>query len=123
MVTGLLLIFAPELMLRLMRVPAPDDPVFLQFVGCFVAAVGLTYFIGLISWFYSGRIARLQAAWEMTIPFRLAAAIFVLTQIASHKLAAPWSSVPLVDGAWCLVQAALLYCGIFTTSSHGSSAR
>ena len=121
--TGLLLIFFPELTLRLMHVPAPDDPVFLQFVGCFVAAVGLTYFIGLISWFFNGRIARLQAAWEMTIPFRLAAALFVLTQVASHKLAGQWASVPIVDGAWSLVQAVLLYRGIFATSSHGSSAR
>ena len=33
--TGLLLIVAPEMTLRLMRVPVPHELVFLRFVGCF----------------------------------------------------------------------------------------
>ena len=112
LVTGLLLIFAPKATLDLMQVPVPGELTFLRFVGCFVGTVGLSYFIGLASWPSDGG-ARLRAAWELTIFFRLAAAFFVAAQVFSGNLAWQWLSVPSVDTFWFLLQGVLLSLGIF----------
>jgi hypothetical protein len=111
--TGLLLVFAPAFTLGLMRVPVPADLVFLRFVGCFVAAVGLSYFLGLASWWKRLDISRLRACWELTIAFRLAAAAYVAWQVWHGALTPPWLSVPIVDGFWGGLQMALLQRGIF----------
>jgi hypothetical protein len=103
-----------------MRVPAVDEWVFLRFVGCFVATVGLSYFIGLVSWVWDGA-ARLRTVWEITIAFRLAAAVFVALQVAFQNLPWPWLSVPVVDLFWCFVQAGLLRRGIFGKSQDANT--
>src|SRR5579862_3834370 len=115
LVTGLLLIFAPKATLALMHVPIVNELVFLRFVGCFVATVGLTYFVGLVSWKYEG-IARLRTVWELTIAFRFTAGAFVASQVATNALSWPWLSVPFFDGFWCLVQGALLRQGYLRES-------
>lgn len=112
-ITGLLLILAPAFTLRLMQVPLPEDLVFLRFVGCFVGSVGLSYFLGLASWWRHRDLSRLRACWEFTIPFRLAAAAFVAWQVWDGQLARPWLSVPIFDGFWAGLQMALLQRGIF----------
>jgi len=123
LVTGLMLIFAPEATLALMHVPAVQDPVFLRFVGCFVSVVGLSYFVGLFSWWYDGKLTRLRTVWELTALFRLAAASFVAIQVTKHALSWRWLGVPLVDGFWCLLQAHLLYRGIFDKPANEDGSR
>jgi len=122
-VTGLMLIFAPEATLALMQVPAVQELVFLRFVGCFVAVVGLSYFVGLFSWWYNGKLARLCTIWELTALFRLAAGSFVVIQVTAHALSWQWLGVPLVDGFWCLVQAYFLYRGIFDKPANEDRSR
>lgn len=115
--TGLLLVFAPGTALALMQVPAVNEVVFLQFVGCFVAAVGISYFVGLASWTKFG-IARLRMVWELTMIFRLVAAIFVAVQVAQRNLSWPWLSVTFVDLLWCAIQAAFLCRGAFSENTE-----
>ena len=122
-VTGLMLIFAPEAMLALMHVPAVQELVFLRFVGCFVFVVGLSYFVGLFSWWHDGKFARLRTVWELTALFRFAAASFVAIQIVKNTLSWRWLGVPLVDGFWCLLQAYLLCRGIFDKPANEDGRR
>lgn len=104
--TGLGLVFAPALVLPLMRVavPAGDGLVFLRWVGAFVGAVGASYLLALMR----GDGARLRAVLEFTILFRLAAGGFSAAAIGLGWLPMAWASVPAADFALVVAQVWLL---------------
>ena len=106
--SGLLLILAPQMALKAMRVPMIQDWVLLQWIGVFVACVGASYLLGLIAWRQTGSPSRLRVVWELTLLFRLAVGTFVMLQIGEAKLPLAWISVSLTDWTWALLQAALL---------------
>jgi hypothetical protein len=103
-VTGLLLVAAPALTLRLMGIePAPEDPTFLRFVGVFVGGVGLSY---LYPWLLDAR-RREERIWtvlEVSAGLRLMVAVFVAANVATGALVARWSLVAVTDLGFALVQ-------------------
>jgi len=116
--TGLLLALAPAKALALMGAPMVKEPALLQFVGVFVACVGASYLLGLLTWLWTGSSTRLRTVWELTILFRVAAGTFVALQIAMENFSWAWVSVPATDWAWVLVQATLLRLGYFDKNSQ-----
>jgi hypothetical protein len=95
--TGFLLVAAPGLALRLMRVsPAPAEPIYLRFIGVFVGGVGVAY---LYPWVVerSRRWLRVAAVLEITAGLRLAVGIFVLLSVASGALVPAWLVVAATD--------------------------
>jgi hypothetical protein len=110
-VTGLLLVGAPALVLRLLGLPRPADLALLRFVGVFVTCVGLAY---LYPWLgRAHRQGRLLAALEMTAAVRLAVALFLGIAVAAGTLELPWAQVGGYDAAVALVQIGLLARGGF----------
>lgn len=109
--TGLGLVVAPQLMLRLMWVAAPgaEALLYLRWVGAFVAAVGFSYLWAL------GRrdVALLRHTLELTIWFRLAAGGFSLWAVVTGRLSPAWTNVPVTDLALAAAQAWLLRRGVF----------
>lgn len=117
--TGLLLVAAPALVLRLLGMERPAaDLSLLRFVGVFVTCVGLAY---LHPWLRdrAARQPRLLAALEMTAGFRLAAALFLGIAVVSGTLEVPWLRVGLYDAAVALAQIALLARGGFGPEGTG----
>jgi hypothetical protein len=111
--TGLLLVAAPSLVLRLLGLERPAaDLALLRFVGVFVACVGLGY---LHPWLRqrAHRRGRLLAALEMTAAVRLAVALFLGFAVASGALEVRWLRVGLYDAALALAQIGLLARGGF----------
>jgi hypothetical protein len=119
--TGLSLVAAPDLALRLLGMPSPagagGDLVLLRFVGVFVACVGLAY---LYPWLSSPpiergarRAVRLVPALEMTAGVRLAVALFLGIAVATGRLALPWVAVGAYDALLGAAQLALLAKGFF----------
>jgi len=111
--SGILLVFAPLRALELMSAPRVQEPTLIQFVGVFVACVGASYILGLLSWLRTGSQARLRGIFEVTILFRLAAGSFVVWQIVMGEFTWAWASVPATDFTWALTQAILLRLGFF----------
>ncbi|HYU33877.1 MAG TPA: hypothetical protein VEW48_17120 [Thermoanaerobaculia bacterium] len=106
--TGLLLLIAPRLVLRLLGAATPEgDLVLLRFVGVFVGCVGLAY---LYPWI---RKHRLMAAIEMTSGVRIAVALFLGIAVATGRLDLPWATVGAYDALVALAQLALLARGFF----------
>lgn len=106
--TGLLLVAAPALTLRLMGISAlPAEPIFLRFVGVFVGAVGLAYLYPF--WLDPARrLARLTGVLEMTALVRLLVGTFVAMSLVLGALALPWASVALTDLGLATAQLVLL---------------
>lgn len=91
--TGALLVYAPAWTLRLMgvgRIPQPDDAI--SFVGVFVMAVGLSYFLvredDLPGW-------RMQ--WKITALVRLSVACFLAWKIWAQGWEMAWATVLMTD--------------------------
>ncbi len=112
--TGLGLVAAPALMLRLMGMKEIfGDLVYLRFVGAFVCAVGFSYLWALRRRQLSGDPSLLRATLEITIIFRLAAGSFGAWAILRGWLMPAWASVPATDfflaaaQGWLLRQGAL----------------
>lgn len=111
--TGLLLLAAPRLVLRLLGAAAPgDDLILLRFVGVFVSCVGLAC---LYPWLLRGRAraSRLTAALEMTAGVRLAVALFLSFAIMTSRLDLPWATVGAYDALVATAQIGLLARGFF----------
>ena len=109
--TGLGLVFAPALALRLMGA-APigtEALVYLRWIGAFVGAVGFSYLWSL----WRSEVALLRAARELTIWFRLAAGGYSAWAVATGTLPLIWVSVPVTDFALAAAQTWLLRRGIF----------
>ncbi len=103
--TGLLLIFAPASVLRLLKieVPSPDAMVFLSWIGVFVMAVGLSYGLALGRHRGSG-----EAVWMFTSLARILVTVFLVIQITRENMAPAWLVVALSDGMVALVQMVIL---------------
>lgn len=107
--TGIGLVAAPALTLRMMGIAdPPSNPVYLQFVGAFVGAVGFSYLWAVRRWWKGGGTALLRATLEITIIFRLAAGLFTGVAIFRGALPPAWMSVPGTDLALAIAQAWLL---------------
>jgi hypothetical protein len=104
-VTGVLLVTAPLATLALMGITeAPASPEFLSWVGVFVLAIGLSYFL-------VGGIPRTEAAaagwrmqWKITALARFAVAAFVVTKFATGDLELAWLSVAATDAVVAVLQ-------------------
>ena len=94
--TGLGLVFAPALTLRLMGVAAVSGPAetYLRFLGVFVGLVGFSYL-----WALRRGPAALRLVFELSVFFRLAAACFSTWAVATGRLDLMWWSVPATDFA------------------------
>jgi hypothetical protein len=112
--TGLLLVAAPRLVLRLLGATVPDgDLVLLRWVGVFVGCVGFAY---LYPWLLSAgsrRSRRVRAAAEMTAGVRLAVALFLGAAVAAGWLEVPWTTVGVYDALVATAQIGLLARGFF----------
>jgi hypothetical protein len=104
--TGVLLIFAPGLTLRLMRLHvSPDSLPFLSYIGAFVLSVGIACLYGAYLATRAGSAPKLEVVWLLTGITRGLVAMFVVTKILTGTLEAGWISVAVCDGAFALLQA------------------
>jgi hypothetical protein len=104
--TGALLLVAPELALRLMRLHAPADALpFVSFIGAFVFSVGVACLYGAVVIVRRRNACKLEVIWLLTAITRASVAIFVVAQILARGLEAGWIAVALFDGACSLIQA------------------
>ena len=103
--TGLLLIFVPGLVLRLLKIeaPSPDAMVFLSWIGVFVMAVGLSYGLALGRHRAAG-----ETVWLFTSMARILVAVFLVIQITREIMAPAWLLVAVSDGVVALVQMVVL---------------
>ncbi|MEO5917052.1 MAG: hypothetical protein ABIS50_22680 [Luteolibacter sp.] len=106
-VTGLLLIAAPALVLRMLGIapPSADALVFLSWMGVFITAVGLSYAMAL------GRRSRGETVWAFTAIVRILVALFLLAKILGGILPIPWGIVGLSDAVVGGIQIAILRMG------------
>lgn len=112
--TGLLLVAAPRLVLRLLGAAAPAaDLILLRFVGVFVGYVGLAYLYPWLLGDGPGRQHRIVAAIEMTAGVRLAVTLFLGFTVMMGRLDLPWATVGVYDALVALAQIALLARGFF----------
>ena len=104
--TGALLIVAPELTLRLMRLQAPSNAlIYVSFIGAFVFSVGLACLYGALLAYRGGCRTKLEVVWLLTAITRASVAIFVIGQVLAGTLEAGWLTVAAIDGACVLIQA------------------
>ena len=103
--TGVLLLAAPGLALRLMYLSVPSDAlIYISFVGAFVLSVGLAcLYGGLLAYRRSSR-AKLEIVWLLTAFTRASVATFVIGQVLASTLEAGWITVAAADGACVLIQ-------------------
>jgi len=104
--TGALLIVAPELTLRLMRLHVQPDAIpFLSFIGAFVLSVGLACLYGGYLVVCGECTTRLEMVWLLTAITRGSVAVFVVTAVMTSRLEAGWLTVAACDGACVVIQA------------------
>lgn len=112
--TGLLLVAAPALVIRILGVAEPSGNLaYLRFVGVFVGCVGLAYLWPWLSRDGVRRSRRLVAAVEMTAGIRLAVALFLGVAVAAGALDPPWMTVGVYDAVVATAQLGLLANGVF----------
>ena len=104
--TGLLLLSAPALTLRLMRL-APAAPAalpFLSYTGAFVLSTGLACFYG--AWLTTRPLfaSKLEVVWLLTALTRASVSLFVFTAVFSNTLETGWLTVALSDGLFAALQ-------------------
>ena len=106
-VTGLLLIFVPALVLKLLGIetPSADAVVFRSWMGVFVAGVGLSYGMAL------SKRSRGETVWAFTAMIRILVAIFLTARILDGSLAVNWAVVGACDGIVGVSQIAILRLG------------
>jgi len=107
--TGLLLIAAPQLVLRLLDAEPPaGDLVLLRFVGVFVGCVGLAYLYPWVLRDGARRMHRVVTVLEVTAGVRLAVALFLAFATTTGRLDLPWVTVGAYDALIALAQIGLL---------------
>ena len=105
-VTGLLLIFVPQLVTRLLGIsPPPAAMVFLSWIGVFVMSVGLSYGFAL------GGRGRGEVVWAITAWVRILVAVFLTVKIVEGTLVPAWGVVGISDGLVGIVQVVILRAG------------
>ncbi len=105
--TGLLLIAAPGLTLRLMSVPAVGTEAlsFLSWMGVFIAGVGFSYALVL----RGNREG--ETVWIFTATVRLLVALFLTVKISSGSLSNAWVLVAVTDAVVAIAQFILIRAG------------
>lgn len=106
-VTGLLLVFAPGLVLKLLGIapPSADALVFVSWIGVFVAAVGISYAMAL------GGAVRGETVWYFTALVRIMVAVFLTIRILDGTLAPAWGMVAGTDFSVGAFQVLILWRG------------
>jgi hypothetical protein len=101
---GLLLIFFPALMLRMVKIaePSADGLVFVSWIGVFVMSVGLSYGLAF------GRRGHGEAAWIFSSTVRLLTVFFLTSRILGESLPGGWTLVAVACALVALVQIVLL---------------
>jgi hypothetical protein len=95
--TGLLLLVAPLWTLQLMGVQnLPTEPIYLRFIGAFVAGVGSAYLLPRLLP-SPGLRRRRRTVLEVTAWERLLVGLFALVAVLTGALSLPWWSVSLTD--------------------------
>ena len=103
--TGLLLIAAPVLTLRLMKLNVATESLpFLSYIGVFVLSVGIACLYGAVLARRASSADRLEVVWLLTAITRGLVAVFVVAKVASGALEPGWSTVAFTDGALALLQ-------------------
>ncbi len=121
--TGLLLLAAPALTLRLMNVHASAAALpYLSYIGAFVLSTGLACLYGASLVAPLLRSARLEVVWLLTALTRGLVALLVTWKILAGALEPAWSTVALFDGVLALLQAAGLARGWIAGLASGSIA-
>jgi hypothetical protein len=114
-ITGILLLAAPLLTLRLMRISGvPLEPVYLRWIGAFVLASGVMYVYPFLP--RAGAILRadrFQIVLEATTIIRVCVAATVWAAILARTLPAAWSSVGLTDAAIAAAQLCMIRHRVF----------
>lgn len=99
--TGLLLVVAPLTVLRWMWIPTPPlEPIWLRFIGAFVAGVGTIYLYALAR----AGAGLLLPALELTAIVRASVGLFVGAAILLGALPAAWLTVAVTDLALAAFQ-------------------
>ena len=106
-VTGLLLVFLPALVLRLLGIPelGAESWVFVSWIGVFVTGVGLSY--GLT---FRNRQSG-ETVWAFTGLVRLLVCVFLTIQVVAGRMPVAWLLVAGADGAVAAVQLVVLGAG------------
>lgn len=108
--TGMVLIAKPDIILSIMgasEISMPD--IFLKYVGVFVMATGLTYFISLFYTFFNITFIQLSLVlWTTSSLVRLCVAGFVFSQVYLSALSLSWLLVAFSDLSLALFQYYLL---------------
>lgn len=113
--TGLLLITAPALTLRLMGLHVAANALpFLSYIGAFVLSVGIACLYGAALTARPGFAAKLEVVWLLTAITRGIVALFVIARILDGTLEVGWITVAVSDGIFALVQAVGLAKGWIT---------
>ena len=103
--TGLLLILAPALTLRLMHLQAASGALpFLSYIGSFVLSVGLACLYGGLLATRAASSQKLEVVWVLTAITRAIVAIFLISSVLSGALESGWITVAAFDGVLALVQ-------------------
>ena len=104
--TGISLIMAPSLTMRLMRLHLLADATpFLSLIGAFVLSVGLCCLYGAWIVHCEGCTNRLETVWLLTAIIRGSVAIFITAAIINGSLEPGWLAVAIFDGSFALIQA------------------
>lgn len=103
-ITGILLIFTPALVLKVLGItgPANHSCVFMSWMGVFVTSVGLSY-----AWAFEND-HQAKIIWKITAMFRLMVAAFIFYKIGAAELEAAWLLVALSDAFIGLTQLVVL---------------
>ena len=108
--TGVVLIIRPDIILSIMgasEISMPD--IFLRYVGVFVMATGLTYFISFLHAYYCITYIQLSLViWTTSSLVRLCVAGFVFSQVYLGTLSVSWLLVASSDLTLALFQCYLL---------------
>jgi len=104
--TGILLLAAPALTLRLMNLAPPDAATlpYLAYIGAFVLSTGLACFYG--AWLTTRPLyaPKLEVVWLLTAITRALVALFVVYQVSTGSLETGWRTVAISDGLIALLQ-------------------
>jgi len=104
--TGLLLVAAPALTLRLMGLQVADAALpFLSYIGVFVLSVGLAGFYGAFLATRASFRQKLEVVWLVTGVTRGLVAVFVAAKIIAGGLEPGWAAVAATDGFFATIQA------------------
>jgi hypothetical protein len=117
--TGLLLIFAPAVTLRLMRLHVGAESLLLvSYIGVFVLSVGLACLYGA---FLVTRVVfkqRLGVVWLLTGMTRGLVAVFLVVHILAGSMESGWATVAVTDGVFALFQGTGLAKGWFANAAE-----